>query len=85
MACFKKRSSKKGCLQPAACASSLAAVSPGLTDTPLICGIFGDAASEKLYADTARSLPARYVAKAKGIAQSYVYLLILKFSLIRIC
>jgi NAD(P)-dependent dehydrogenase (short-subunit alcohol dehydrogenase family) len=51
------------------------AVSPGLTDTPLIRGIFGDAASEKLYADTAQSLPARYVAKPDDIAQSYIYLM----------
>jgi NAD(P)-dependent dehydrogenase (short-subunit alcohol dehydrogenase family) len=51
------------------------AVSPGLTDTPLIRGIFGDAGSEKLYADTAQSLPARYVAKPEDIAQSYIYLM----------
>jgi NAD(P)-dependent dehydrogenase (short-subunit alcohol dehydrogenase family) len=51
------------------------AVSPGLTDTPLIRGIFGDAVSEKLYADTAQSLPARYVAKPGDIAQSYIYLM----------
>lgn len=51
------------------------AVSPGLTDTPLIRGIFGDAASEKLYADTAQALPARYVAKPEDIAQSYIYLM----------
>jgi NAD(P)-dependent dehydrogenase (short-subunit alcohol dehydrogenase family) len=51
------------------------AVSPGLTDTPLIRGIFGDTGSEKLYADTAQSLPARYVAKPEDIAQSYIYLM----------
>jgi NAD(P)-dependent dehydrogenase (short-subunit alcohol dehydrogenase family) len=51
------------------------AVSPGLTDTPLIRGIFGDTASEKLYADTAQSLPTRYVAKPEDIAQTYIYLM----------
>lgn len=51
------------------------AVSPGLTDTPLIRGIFGDAGSDKLYADTAQSLPTRYVAQPEDIAQSYIYLM----------
>jgi NAD(P)-dependent dehydrogenase (short-subunit alcohol dehydrogenase family) len=51
------------------------AVSPGLTDTPLIRAIFGDAGSEKLYADTAQALPARYVAQPEDIAQSYIYLM----------
>jgi NAD(P)-dependent dehydrogenase (short-subunit alcohol dehydrogenase family) len=51
------------------------AVSPGLTDTPLIRGVFGDSGAENLYTDAAQSLPSRYVAQPQDIAQSYVYLM----------
>ncbi len=51
------------------------AVSPGLTDTPLIRGIFGDTASEQLFSETAQSLPAKRVATPQDIAEVYLFLM----------
>ncbi|GAB5379087.1 MAG: SDR family oxidoreductase [Aliiglaciecola sp.] len=51
------------------------AVSPGLTDTPLIRGIFGDQGTEDLISQTAASLPGKYVAKPEDIAQVYLLLM----------
>lgn len=51
------------------------AVSPGLTDTLLIRGIFGPAGSEKLYAETAQSPPSRHVAQPEDVAPSDVCLM----------
>ncbi|KIT18088.1 SDR family oxidoreductase [Jannaschia aquimarina] len=50
------------------------AVSPGLTDTPLIRGLFGDG-TDDLYADTARGLPAQRVAQPEDIAETFVMLM----------
>jgi len=51
------------------------AVSPGLTDTPLIRGIFGDQGTEDLIEQTAESLPGKYVAKPEDIAGVYLLLM----------
>jgi NAD(P)-dependent dehydrogenase (short-subunit alcohol dehydrogenase family) len=51
------------------------AVSPGLTDTPLIRGLFGDAAAEDLYRQTAAQLPGKRIARADDIAELYLFLM----------
>jgi NAD(P)-dependent dehydrogenase (short-subunit alcohol dehydrogenase family) len=51
------------------------AVSPGLTRTPLIEGVFGTASAQSLYDQTAAQLPARYVAAPEDIAQVYLFLM----------
>ena len=51
------------------------AVSPGLTDTPLIRGLFGDQGTDALIEQTAESLPGKYVAKPADIAQVYLMLM----------
>jgi NAD(P)-dependent dehydrogenase (short-subunit alcohol dehydrogenase family) len=51
------------------------AVSPGLTDTPLIRGLFGDEAAEDLYSQTAAQLPAKRIASADDIAELYLFLM----------
>ena len=50
-------------------------VSPGLTDTPLIRGLFGDEAAEGLYGQTASDLPAGRVATPDDIAEVYLMLM----------
>ncbi len=51
------------------------AVSPGLTDTPLIRGLFGDAGAEAVYAQTAASLPGKRIANPEEIAELYLFLM----------
>ncbi len=51
------------------------AVSPGLTDTPLIRGLFGDEAAQGLYAETAGGLPARRIAQPDDIAETFAMLM----------
>ncbi len=51
------------------------AVSPGLTDTPLIRGLFGNQGTDTLIEQTAATLPARHVAKPADIAETYAYLM----------
>ena len=51
------------------------AVSPGLTDTPLIRGLFGNEAAEGLYADTAKDLPAKRVAQPEDVAEAFAMLM----------
>jgi NAD(P)-dependent dehydrogenase (short-subunit alcohol dehydrogenase family) len=51
------------------------AVSPGLTDTPLIRGLFGDAAAEDLYRQTDAQLPGKRIASADNIAELYLFLM----------
>lgn len=51
------------------------AISPGLTDTPLIRGLFGKAAAEDLYRQTAAQLPSKRIASADEIAELYLFLM----------
>ena len=51
------------------------AVSPGLTDTPLIRSLFGDEAAEGLYRQTASELPARRVTEPEDVAEVYLMLM----------
>jgi NAD(P)-dependent dehydrogenase (short-subunit alcohol dehydrogenase family) len=51
------------------------AVSPGLTDTPLIRSVFGEEGAENLYQQTAASLPSKRIATAIEIAELYLFLM----------
>jgi NAD(P)-dependent dehydrogenase (short-subunit alcohol dehydrogenase family) len=51
------------------------AVSPGLTDTPLIRGLFGNQAAEDIYRQTAETLPARRITTSEDIAELYLFLM----------
>ena len=51
------------------------AVSPGLTDTPLIRGLFGDEAAEGLYEQTASDLPTGRVTRPEDVAEVYLMLM----------
>jgi NAD(P)-dependent dehydrogenase (short-subunit alcohol dehydrogenase family) len=51
------------------------AVSPGLTRTPLIEGVFGAEGAQTLYDDSAAQLPAKHVATPEDIAEVYLFLM----------
>jgi NAD(P)-dependent dehydrogenase (short-subunit alcohol dehydrogenase family) len=51
------------------------AVSPGLTDTPLIRGVFGDQGAQALYDQTAAALPAKRIVQPSDVAELYIFLM----------
>jgi NAD(P)-dependent dehydrogenase (short-subunit alcohol dehydrogenase family) len=51
------------------------AISPGLTDTPLIRGVFGDQGAQALYDQTAASLPAKRIVQPSDVAELYIFLM----------